>query len=60
MKKKKEFDCVQMKEEVQAKLLKEYEGLSDEEVSNRRQEKIESHPVIGPLYRKIDATQVGI
>ncbi len=36
MKKAKSFDCVQMKNTIQANLRKEHEGLSDEEIERRR------------------------
>jgi hypothetical protein len=51
MKKAKEFDCVRMKDEIQAKLLKEYEGLSDDEIAEIRRRKIEADPILGPLYK---------
>lgn len=51
MKKQKEFDCVKMKEEIQTKLLKEYEGLSDDEIEEQRRRKLASHPVLGPLVK---------
>jgi hypothetical protein len=53
MKKIKEFDCVRMKDEIQAKLLKEYEGLSDEQIAERRRKKIEADPVLGPIYKQM-------
>jgi len=31
----KTFDCVQMKNEIQAKLRKEFEGMTDEEIRNK-------------------------
>ena len=34
--KNKSFDCVQMKNELQARMAKKYEGLSDEEIARRR------------------------
>ena len=42
MKKVKTFDCVEMKNEIQAKLAKEHEGLSDEEIRRRRQQWLET------------------
>jgi hypothetical protein len=52
MKMEKEFDCVRMKDEIQAKLLEEYKGLSDEEIEERRRMRIASHPVLGPLLKE--------
>ena len=42
MKKVKKFDCVKMKNDIQAKLAKEQEGLSDEEISRRRRQWLET------------------
>jgi hypothetical protein len=42
MKKNKEFDCVEMKNAIQAKIRKENEGLSDEEIARRRREWLET------------------
>ncbi|MEE9297156.1 MAG: hypothetical protein V3W34_19630 [Phycisphaerae bacterium] len=39
MKTAKKFDCVKVKDEIQAKLADEYDGLSDEETRKRIQEK---------------------
>lgn len=52
MNKEKKFDCVRMKDEIQAKHLKEYEGLSDAEIHELRRKKIEADPVLGPIYKK--------
>jgi len=40
MKKNKSFDCVEMKNAIQAKLQKEYEGLTSEQVREKRQKKL--------------------
>ena len=40
--KKKVFDCVEMKSQIQARLEKEYEGLSDDEAWARIREKAET------------------
>lgn len=53
MKKPKGFDCVRMKDEIQAKLLREYEGLSDDEIHELRRKKIEADPILGPIYKKM-------
>jgi hypothetical protein len=42
MKKNKEFDCVEMKNAIQAQLRKENEGLTDEEIARRRREWLET------------------
>jgi len=41
MMKNKKFDCVQMKNALQACMAKENEGLSDEEIARRRREWLE-------------------
>ncbi len=38
MKKKKSFDCVEMKNAIQERLRKESEGLDEEEIARRRQQ----------------------
>jgi hypothetical protein len=48
--KNKTFDCVEMKNTIQAKLQKEYEGLTPEEVRKRRRAKLEAAD--DPLARK--------
>jgi len=48
--KHKTFDCVEMKNTIQARLQKEYEGLTPEEVRQRRRAKVEASD--DPLARK--------
>ena len=48
--KSKTFDCVDMKNKIQAKLQEEYEGLTLEEVRKRRRAKLEASK--DPLARK--------
>jgi len=52
MKKKKTFDCVEMKNEIQAKLLKRYEGMSDEEIRADQDRRLSADPILGPLWKK--------
>jgi hypothetical protein len=42
MKKPKSFDCVEMKNAIQAQLRKQREGLSDEEIDRRRRHWLET------------------
>jgi hypothetical protein len=49
---KKKFDCVQMKHEIQKKIMKEMEGLSQEEIDRRTEESIMADPILGPFLRK--------
>ena len=56
MKKQKEFDCVRLKDEIQAKLTREWRGLTDEEVRVRiRQKLAASKSPIAKLWRKLTA-----
>jgi len=50
MKKTKSFDCVEMKNAVQAELRVEYEGLTAQQVRERRQERLTSSD--SPVARK--------
>ncbi|HUT52651.1 MAG TPA: hypothetical protein VM658_04615 [bacterium] len=54
---KKDFDCVQMKHEIQRKLMKEFEGLSREERKKIAEERINADPILGPIWR--NARRVG-
>ncbi len=47
---KKDFDCVEMKNEIQRKLRAEYAGLSDEERLDRIEKKMRDNQVLGPVY----------
>jgi hypothetical protein len=54
MKKPKEFDCVQFKDELQARLMREYKGLTDEQIRRRRARKLAtSQTPIAKLWRKL-------
>lgn len=54
MKKNKSFDCVEMKDAIQAKLRKEYEGLTPQQVREKRQRKLAtSDNEIGVKWRRI-------
>jgi hypothetical protein len=56
MKKPKEFDCVRMKDEIQARLMREYKGLTDEQIRRRRARKLAtSKSPIAKLWRKLQA-----
>ena len=49
---KKDFDCVQMKHEIQQRLLEEMKGFSIEEEIRWTKELIASDPVLGPFWKK--------
>ena len=56
MKKAKAFDCVRMKDEIQARLLREYKGMTDEQVRRRRARKLAtSQSPIAKLWRELQA-----
>jgi hypothetical protein len=54
---KKKFDCVQMKRDIQHKLMREEQGLSVEERNRRTEQKVLADPILGPWFRKVKARQ---
>ena len=46
-----EFDCVQMKREIQAKLLKERATMTEQQWRRRSLERILDDPVLGRIWR---------
>jgi hypothetical protein len=56
MKKAKKFDCVRLKDELQARLMREYKGLTDEQIRRRRARKLAtSRSPIAKLWRALQA-----
>ena len=53
MKNHKEFDCVQMKWDIQQQLLNESRGMSQEEVRRTQQQRIAADPLLGPFLQKV-------
>ena len=53
MKRKKAFDCVQMKWDIQKRIRKEYEGLSPDAARRAKRKAIESDPVLGPFLKRV-------
>ena len=51
MVKEKRFDCVRMKDELQARLLEEIKGLSLEERRERFEKEVLCDPILGPFWR---------
>lgn len=49
------LDCIRMKDEIQARILEEEEGLSFEEVNVRREAAILADPILGPWFEKLRA-----
>jgi hypothetical protein len=54
MKKNKKFDCVEMKNEIQAKIYEEIKGMTPQEEIAHRRKKLESGPM-ADLYKKLRA-----
>jgi hypothetical protein len=57
MKGEKTFDCVQMKAEIQERLLRESTDLGEEEARKRRSERLSRDPILGGFLRKKKAKQ---
>jgi len=59
MTKKKEFDCVQMKHDIQQKLMKENAGLSAKERNRRLEQALAADPILGPFIKRLNAKKKG-
>ena len=53
MKKSKKFDCVQMKWEIQQRILAERQNLEPAEARRLEREQIDQDPVLGPFLQKV-------
>ena len=51
MKQPKDFDCVQMKWDIQQELLREIDELGEEEARRRQRERVVNNPILGPFLR---------
>jgi hypothetical protein len=51
MKPEKEFDCVEMKAEIQERLLREIAEFGDDEAQRRRAERLSRDPILGNFLR---------
>jgi len=51
VRKKKTFDCVQMKWEIQERHRREVEALGKEEAEKRRWQRVLDDPILGPFVR---------
>lgn len=58
MKKNKKFDCVEMKNEIQAKNYQEIKGMTPQQEIAHRQKKLASGPM-ADLYKKLRAKSSG-
>ena len=54
MKPSSEFDCVQMKWDIQQALLEEERQFGVEEARRRREERLRNHPVLGPYLQRLE------
>lgn len=54
MKPVKDFDCVQMKWDIQQKLLEEERLLGREEAHRRQDERVRNDPILGPFLRRME------
>lgn len=53
MKREKNFDCVQMKWEIQQKIAKEFANLPEEEALRIQRKRIAKNPILGPFLKKV-------
>ena len=59
MKPEKAFDCVEMKAEIQERLLREVAELGEEEAQRRRAERLSRDPILGSFLRTKMANSKG-
>jgi hypothetical protein len=52
MKSEKQFDCVEMKVEIQERLLREVAELGEAEAQRRRTERLSRDPILGGFLRR--------
>ena len=57
MKPIKDFDCVQMKWDIQQKLLEEERQLGKEEARRRQDERVRNNPILGAFLRRMEAEE---
>ena len=50
---KKEFDCVQMKWDIQQKQREEFAGIDEAERRRILMERVEADPILGPFLRRL-------
>ncbi len=59
MTKKKEFDCVEMKNRIQKKIAREIKGLSEKERRAFQKERIKSHPALKKFIEEVRIIKPG-
>lgn len=55
MKRKKKFDCVQMKWDIQKQIAEEFAGVPEKEAHEIQAKRIFQNPVLGPLMRRLSS-----
>jgi hypothetical protein len=58
MKQPKDFDCIQMKSDIQQQLFREIEELGEEEARRRQRERVMINPILGPFLRAKTAREI--
>ena len=53
MSKKKAFDCVQMKWDIQKKMAEEFKGMPEAEARAIQDKRIAEDPILGPFLKKV-------
>jgi hypothetical protein len=56
---KKTFDCVKMKNDIQAKRQAEFSGMTLEEQKAVMNKRLISSPILGPVYRRLLGKRAG-
>jgi hypothetical protein len=51
--KRKAFDCVQMKWDIQRRIMEEFADVSPDEARRIQREQIEADPILGPFLRRV-------
>jgi hypothetical protein len=54
------FDCVEMKAQIQERLLRESTELGEQEARKRRAERLSRDPILGGFLRKKKTVQTGV
>lgn len=53
----KDFDCVQMKWDIQRRLLEEETRLGRAEARRRRDDRLRNDPILGPFLQRLEARE---
>ena len=57
MLKTKQFDCVKMKQDIQRKILEEFQNVPENQARQIKRRQIEQDPVLGPFLRRLRKTR---